>query len=244
MCADRKDRLYAQPLDSVGDFRFDEQVARVFPDMINRSVPGYGTLVALIGQMAGEFLQPDSVCYDLGCSLGAVSYAVAGSRGAQTVEIMAVDNAPAMIERLQENLRTRPARRPVHPQCADVRDLTISRTSLVVLNLTLQFLPARERLGLLQKIYAGLLPGGALILSEKLSFADADEQARMEGLHQAFKLAQGYSELEISQKRTALERVMVPDTLEQHRARLAQAGFRTSDVWFRCLNFCSLVCRK
>jgi len=83
-----------------------------------------------------------------------------------------------------------------------------------------------------------------LILSEKVAFEDEGRQRFQKELHENFKRAQGYSELEISQKRTALETVMIPETLECHKRRLQAAGFNSVDVWFQCLNFISLVAVK
>ena len=244
MSPDNKDSLYTEPLPVIEAFRFDEAVARVFPDMIERSVPGYATLVGMIGLLARELLRSGSRCYDLGCSLGAVSYAVAQAARGADVRIVAVDNAPAMIERLDRRLRSEPPGLPVRTLCADILDVDIEDASLVVLNLTLQFIAPEQRLGLLRKIHAGLLPGGALILSEKTAFDAAREQQRVDGLQQAFKRARGYSELEISQKRAALERVLIPDTVAAHRQRLKQAGFGDCVQWFQCLNFVSLLAWK
>jgi tRNA (cmo5U34)-methyltransferase len=130
---------------------------------------------------------------------------------------------------------------PVEIVQSDIRAVRIERASVVVLNFTLQFLPPEERLPLLTRIRSGLLPGGALILSEKLAFADPRQQALHVEMHHAFKQAQGYSALEISQKRTALEKVLIPETLEQHKQRLCQAGFASSEVWFQYFNFASLI---
>ena len=115
---------------------------------------------------------------------------------------------------------------------------------MVVLNFTLQFIEPAARMDLMKKIYTGLRPGGALLLSEKIAFSDEAEQQRMDALHIAFKKANGYSDLEISQKRSALENVLVPDTLEQHYQRLESAGFNSVDNWFRCINFISLLAVK
>jgi tRNA (cmo5U34)-methyltransferase len=149
-----------------------------------------------------------------------------------------------MIEQLDRRLRSEPPGLPVRTLCTDILDVDIEEASLVVLNLTLQFIAPEQRLGLLRKIHAGLLPGGALILSEKTAFDAAREQQRIDGLQQAFKRARGYSELEISQKRAALERVLIPDTVAAHRRRLKQAGFGDCVQWFQCLNFVSLLAWK
>ena len=133
---------------------------------------------------------------------------------------------------------------PVQMVCADVQEVGIENASVVVLNLTLQFIPVEKRLDLLQQIYHGLKPGGILLLSEKIAFDDPQQQLLQDNLHLEFKRSQGYSDLEISQKRTALEKVMIPETLATHQQRLQQAGFTLSEPWFQCFNFISLVAIK
>ena len=238
------DQVYAKPQKMIVDFAFDENVARVFPDMIRRSVPGYETIIALTGLMAEQYAQPDSQCYDLGCSLGAATLAMHNRIQQPGCRIIAVDNAEAMTRRCQQHVREAGEGTEVEVICADIQDVTIQNASVVVLNFTLQFITPASRLALLQQICKGMRPGGALVLAEKIVFSDAAEQQRMEALHIAFKKANGYSDLEISQKRSALENVLIPDTLEQHRERLQTAGFRSVDVWYRCINFVSLLAVK
>ncbi len=115
---------------------------------------------------------------------------------------------------------------------------------MVILNLTLQFLDPKDRLQQLKRIYAGLNTGGILVLSEKVNFESRRENLRMIELHQAFKKSQGYSELEISQKRTALEGVMQLDDNEFHIHRLLEAGFSEAYQCLRCLNFVSYLAIK
>lgn len=234
------DRLYATPRD-VAPFRFDEAVVRVFPDMIRRSVPGYATMIEMTGVIAGRYARPGSTLYDLGCSLGATTLAMRHHVPHADCRLIAVDNAPAMIERARDLLASTGDGAPVDLRCEDIRDTVFTDASVVALNFTLQFVPPEDRVPLLARIHAGLRPGGVLVLSEKIRFADEQEQALNEALHHAFKRAEGYSDLEIAQKRTALERVLVPDTLDQHVARLHAAGFSEITCWFRCFNFASLV---
>ncbi|MCK5639737.1 MAG: carboxy-S-adenosyl-L-methionine synthase CmoA [Gammaproteobacteria bacterium] len=238
------DTLYAKPQPYLVDFNFDEKVTAVFPDMIRRSVPGYANIIAMLGLFAEEYSQTDSRLYDLGCSLGAATLSMRHHIQAKNCQIIAVDNSSAMVERCRENLESDLATTPVELICDDILSVAISNASVVVLNFTLQFISPETRLALLQKIHQGMLPGGVLVLSEKIAFNDPVEQQHQEEMHLAFKRANGYSELEISQKRTALENVLVPDTLEQHKSRLSAAGFSHSDVWFQCFNFASLVAHK
>lgn len=237
-----RDRIYATARDNVEPFRFDEAVVRVFPDMIRRSVPGYATMVEMTGVIAGRYAQPGSNLYDLGCSLGAVTLAMRHQLPHADCTLVAVDNSPAMIDQARTLLAGDGA--PVDLRCEDIRATRFERASVVALNFTLQFIDPADRPVLLARIADGMLPGGALVLSEKIRYADAREQQLNEALHHAFKRAEGYSDLEIAQKRSALERVLVPDTLDEHIARLAAAGFTDITPWFRCFNFASLIARK
>lgn len=238
------DTLFAAPLERITTFTFDEHVAQVFDDMIHRSVPGYATIVALTGLLAARYAQRDTVAFDLGCSLGATTLAMLKHVQQPGFRVIAVDNSVAMIERCKRNLEHTGMAGHVDLICADLRNIHIKRASVCTLNFTLQFLPPQERLSLLRDIAAGLEPGGALILSEKVRFADEIEDTAFADFHHDFKRANGYSDLEIAQKRAALEQVLIPDTLEEHTTRLRQAGFRQSQVWFQCFNFLSLLALK
>lgn len=239
-----KDSIYASPVGEVGAFKFDEKVANVFPDMIQRSVPGYSAIISAIGLLAGRFAREHSVCYDLGCSLGAATLSMRHQIEAENCRIIAVDNSQPMVTRFQEALQKDQSAVAVDVVCADIRDVAIENASVVVLNFTLQFIPLEDRLGFLQKIYQGLLPGGILILSEKLKFDDDRQQELQTEMHHAFKKAQGYSDLEISQKRTALENVLIPETFVRHQNRLQQVGFSSAEVWFQYFKFASIIALK
>ena len=241
----KQDEIYASPLNEIIDFDFDEKVAEVFPDMIQRSVPGYGTMISNIGILAAKYAQPNSRCYDLGCSLGAVSLSMRQRINQPGCKVIAVDNSEAMVERgLVLMASDSSSRVPVEMVCADIQDIAIADASVVVLNFTLQFIPLDDRLALITRIHKGLKPGGALILSEKMAFDDQIKQDFHTEAHHDFKRANGYSNLEISQKRTALERVMIPESLNCHKRRLQEAGFPMSEVWFQCFNFASMAAIK
>ncbi|GAA0553459.1 carboxy-S-adenosyl-L-methionine synthase CmoA [Rheinheimera aquimaris] len=240
----QKDDIFAEPLAQVPDFSFDAQVADVFPDMIQRSVPGYQTIIQTIGKLSSRFQQADSNYYDLGCSLGAATLAMRRNIDAVNSNIIAVDNSSAMVERCERHLQAFRSEVPVQVKLADIREQSIENAAIVVINFTLQFLPKADRSALLQRVYQGLKPGGLLLLSEKFVSADSTANDLLVELHYDFKRANGYSELEISQKRSALENVMKPDTLAEHQQRLTAAGFSSQTLWFQCFNFCSMVAIK
>jgi len=238
------DNLYANPLPHVKDFSFDEVVVNVFPDMIKRSVPGYATIIHMIGNLAERYAQTNSHCYDLGCSLGAATLAMRHRVQAVNCDIIGVDNSAAMIARCKQVICADSAEVAVSLHCADLCEFPIQNASVVVLNFTLQFIPVEKRSDILHKIYQGLKPNGVLILSEKLAFDDAQHEALMIELHHNFKRTNGYSDLEIAQKRSAIENILIPETLHTHRQRLKDAGFNSVDVWFQCFNFASIIAIK
>lgn len=238
------DNIYAKPHSSLQDFRFDDQVANVFPDMIKRSVPGYSHIIGVVGILAEQYAQPNSQLYDLGCSLGAATVSMRHRVHAPGVRIIAVDNSQAMLDRSADYLDAEDSPIPVETRCADITDLTIERCSFAVLNFTLQFIAPEQRLPTLKRLYDGMLPGGALVLSEKLSFEDRQQETLLMNHHHDFKRANGYSDLEISQKRQALERVLLPETATAHIERLHQAGFSQVSQWFQSFNFASFIAIK
>jgi tRNA (cmo5U34)-methyltransferase len=231
-----RDELFVNPERRLVDFAFDDAVAAVFPDMIRRSVPGYETVIPMTGLLAVRHLAtlpggatPPRI-YDLGCSLGATTLAILRQLGDAPAEIVAVDNATAMIERARAAIVD--AR--VSFRLADVRELELAPAAVVLLNYVLQFVPPEDRVPLLAKIRTALVPG-------KIRFEDPAEQTFHEAAHLDFKRANGYSELEISGKRSALENVMIVDSEPEHVRVFTAAGFTNVRKWYQCLNWASFL---
>lgn len=238
----KRDNIYAE-VERPGGFVFDETVAEVFTDMISRSVPGYRTTLTTIANLAAQHVQPGSRVYDLGCSLGAASLAVSQALvSGPPCEIWAVDTSQAMLKRWRDEAAQSVV--PIKQVQQDIRSVPFADASLVILNFTLQFVPLAEREALLKRIADGCLPGACLVLSEKVVDPAADNNEQLIELHHNFKRAHGYTELEISRKRAALEEVLIPETVATHQQRLQQAGFSRSFVWYQCFNFVSLVAFK
>ena len=234
-----RDAIYTSEIHANG-FTFDDKVASVFADMISRSVPGYGQTLQMVELLSHQYAQEGSNLYDLGCSLGAATMALSRGCKGKSCNVIGIDNSEAMVSRCREAL----SNEPVTILCQDILETEINNGSVVVLNFVLQFVPKEKRPELIKKIFNGLNRGGVLILSEKIAFEDEDENRRQIKLHEAFKRAQGYSEMEISRKRTALENVLVPETLDAHHTRLKQSGFSASNTWFQCFNFASMIAVK
>jgi tRNA (cmo5U34)-methyltransferase len=243
----KADRIYAEAKEDIAQFRFDEKVAEVFPDMIQRSVPGYALIQDMIGVLAKRYAQANSNIYDLGCSLGASSLSMLGNVQHKSTQLIAIDNSSAMIKGADKALSLFCEHRSIsnayHLLCENIEDIYYENASIINLNFTLQFIAPEHREKLLQKLYLSLKPGGILILSEKVFFSEKADQLQSD-LHHDFKKANGYSDLEISQKRSSLEDVLIRDSEAQHHQRFKQAGFEQSITWFQCFNFMSLLAIK
>ena len=250
-----KDTLFSNPLGDIDHFRFNQAVVDVFPDMLKRSVPGYESIITQSALLASRFAQPHTHLYDLGTSLGATALSMRDALEdcepcrSDGCEIHAIDNSAAMVKTCRELInastqKTVPVTVPVIVHEADLESFPLANASVVAMNFTLQFVNPAARDALMSRIAQALVPGGALILSEKVCFSDPVVHELHIDMYHAFKRANGYSALEVSQKRTALENVLVPDTLTTHHKRLMRAGFTHASVWFQCFNFASLIAIK
>ncbi|MEM7432921.1 MAG: carboxy-S-adenosyl-L-methionine synthase CmoA [Pseudomonadota bacterium] len=240
-----KDDLYKGMKDGEQPFRFDDAVASVFPDMLERSIPGYRASIEAIGSLAARFVTPGSNAYDLGCSLGAATLAMRQGIQVDNCTIVAVDNAPAMIDRCRDLLeKAGGSDTTVDLRLGDITETEFENASMVVMNYTLQFVAMDARATIMKRIADGMNDGGILVLSEKVIDGDDRMESLLVDLHHEHKRRNHYSELEIARKRAALENVLVPESVPDHLARLRSAGFSHAAVWLRYFNFVSIVAIK
>lgn len=239
----KNDNLFSQPITDISDFSFDHNVAQVFPDMINRSIPGYPLMIDNIGYLTEQYAQSGTTVYDLGCASGIATLSMA-KQITKHCPIIGIDNSPSMVEKCSEHLAQYNHGADVTIELDDITVTQLKPASVIVMNFTLQFLAPELRRNMLAKIYKALLPGGILILSEKFKVENNFRNNVLIDLHHQFKKNNGYSDLEISQKRTALENVMKTDTMETHFERLTDIGFSHITTWFSCFNFMSLIAHK
>lgn len=239
-----RDNIYASHQGPVEAFEFDDRVAGVFDDMIDRSVPGYRIMLEMIGVISRQFSQADTCAYDLGCSLGASTLSIRHNAHPQLRKIVGIDNSEAMINRCQHNIDNDNTCVPVELRQENIEQTEFAPCSLVALNFTLQFIDPAYRAELLSRIANSMVPNGALILSEKIHLDNTDDNNLLIDLHHGFKRAKGYSELEIANKRAAIENVLISETIDAHKTRLLEAGFSSANVWFQCFNFISIVACK
>ena len=236
-----RDEIYKNKID-ISKFTFDQKVVDVFDDMVLRSVPGYKQMIELIGLAGRNYPVINSNVYDLGCSTGAVTLSITSNLKSESIKIFSIDNSQEMLNQCSKNLLS--AKANIQYICDDIENIQFENASLIVLNLTLQFIKPKNRLKLVKRIYESLLPGGALIISEKIIHENEEINKSLVSLHESFKRENGYSETEIAQKRKAIEEVLIPEPIEQHLKRLSGAGFKKPLVQMQCINFASFLAVK
>lgn len=239
-----RDEVYANAQPHLVDFAFSAEVAAVFPDMIRRSVPGYETVVPMTGLLAARHLKDHDMAVDLGCSLGATCQAILSQNPAPNVTVIGIDSSAPMIEGARE-INTDPRATFIEGDFTSAQHAAqIFGARVITLNFVLQFLPPEQRSEVMQNLYQALAPGGMLLLSEKVQNPDPSWQEFYDSNHLAWKRANGYSELEVSQKRAALENVMRVDSEDNHTLRLTAVGFERVQQWYKCMNWASFVAFK
>ncbi len=246
---EQQDKIYADAKQKVKPFRFDDKVASVFDDMISRSVPSYRPILAMLPTITQQFRRNNGNYYDLGCSLGAGLHAMAEGTKHTTgftdirANLIGIDTSSAMLERARD-YRCPYENLTVSYLQEDLLTSNIHSAAMVLMNFTLQFIAIEKRQTVIEKCFAGLNDGGALILSEKVNFLDSKTNQLLIDIHHGYKAEQGYSQLEISQKRDAIENVLIPETLDTHLQRLKSAGFSVVVPWLQNLQFISILAVK
>ena len=238
-----KDEVFKEQ-QPAADFAFGEKVARVFDDMLDRSVPFYQEIQRMVAEMATDFAVDGTNIYDLGCSTGTTLLDL-DTRVGPGVKFIGVDYSQEMLKRCREKLIERGFRREHELICADLNQgVAIQNASMVLMVLTLQFVRPLYRDTLVKSVAQGLNENGCLILVEKVLGEDSVFNRLFIKYYYDLKKQHGYSEMEIAQKREALENVLVPYKLLENREMLLRAGFRYCDVFFKWYNFCGIIALK
>lgn len=255
-----RDALFSKPQPRVNDFRFDENTAAVFDDMVSRSVPFYREIERMSAELAADFAVDGTCIYDLGCSTGTtlleVSRLLTPNR---RVRMVGIDNSEAMIDKARsklsaeglavappgESLAGEPSGPRAHLVVGDLTgSFTLENASVAIMLFTLQFIRPIQREAVLRQIHQGMCDGGCLILAEKVVGEHPVLNRLFIEHYHTMKRRNGYSELEIAQKREALENVLVPYRLDENRDLLRAAGFLHTDVFFKWHNFCAIIAVK
>jgi tRNA (cmo5U34)-methyltransferase len=239
-----KDEVFKEEIEKASDFKFGAGVAKVFDDMVNRSVPYYGEMQRMMAELAADHAKPNSLVYDLGCSTGTTMIGM-DTMVDNKIKFIGVDDSPQMLDKCKSKLLELGFSRDYELKCADLNQgVEIENASVVVLCLTLQFVRPIYREKLLDDIYKGLNSGGVLILIEKILAEDSLFNRDFINYYYNYKRRNSYSEMEISQKREALENVLIPYKLSENITMLRDRGFGHCEVFFKWYNFSGMIAVK
>lgn len=249
------DQLFNKSIFPIPQFSFNQDVARVFDNMALRSIPYYAEVQKWAVQLAVDFFIPGTVIYDLGFSTGTTILLLLKhftqvnqiDVSKQTdFSIVGYENSAAMLKQAQEKLKdyTFSNQQNVHLYQEDITAIQPQNASVIILNYTLQFIAPEKRKKLLQTLYDSLLPGGIVLISEKTNPKHPLSQEMFTRYYYDFKRNNGYSELEIAQKREALEQVLIPFSISEYMDILSQTGFCPVEIFFSWFNFTSFLCVK
>lgn len=240
----KKDTVFINKKNNMTDFNFGRETAEVFDDMLERSVPLYDELQRMIGEIAFEFAQEETNVYDLGCSTGITLLTLYNSVK-KNVKFIGVDYSNDMLDKSKQRFKANCVTKNYEFIRADLNQpISIDNASVVVLNLTLQFVRPLYRDNLIKCIYDGLIDKGCLILAEKVLGNDSTFNQIFIKFYYEMKKRKGYSELEIAQKREALENVLIPFRLDENKQLLVRNGFSYLDIFYKWYNFCGIVAIK
>lgn len=239
-----KDRIFAKRRTVTEDFHFGKETAAVFDDMLERSVPFYAEVQRMMSEMAADFAVEGTNLYDLGCST-CTTFLALDKIVAPGVRFVGLDSSQEMLNRGKAKLKHAKIGHEFELICADLNQgAQISNASVVIMNLTLQFIRPLYRHQLMTGITTGMKPGGALILVEKVLCKDSTLNRYFIKYYYDFKQRNGYTRTEIAQKREALENVLVPYRIEENVELLLSSGFSQCDIFFKWYNFCGIIALK
>ncbi|MBZ0107160.1 MAG: carboxy-S-adenosyl-L-methionine synthase CmoA [Candidatus Scalindua rubra] len=243
-----KDKIFVDKKDKVSDFNFGKETAAVFDDMLERSVPFYKELQRMMCEIAVDFAVDGTNIYDLGCSTGITLSNICDAvttAAKMDVKYIGIDYSQNMLDKCGERFAENKLTKDYSLICADLNNgVNITNASVVVMNLTLQFVRPLHREQVIKSIFNGLNANGCLILLEKVLGNNSDFNRMFIKYYYEMKKKNGYTELEIAQKREALENILVPYRLDENKALLKKSGFVHYDTFFKWYNFCGVVALK
>ena len=239
-----KDEIFAEGDFKSGSFRFDDGVANCFDDMANRCIPYYREVIQITASAALKFLPENGTVLDIGCSTGNTLLFIAKTLSDKNVKLIGIDPSESMLKKAEEKSSVFTYSHDIEFQMGDAESCELPDCDMIIMNYTLQFIPVSKRKDVIKRMYKALKPGGVLILSEKLRQEDQDVEDFNTETYEAFKAGNGYSYLEIANKRQALENILVPGSLTGNLSLLNESGFSRVEILFKWLNFTTFLAIK
>ncbi len=239
-----KDNIFRKKKERITDFNFGRETASVFDDMLHRSVPFYDEVQRMICEITEDFAVDGTNIYDLGCST-CTTFINLDRHLNKDVRFVGIDSSQDMLDRARKNLDEHHVTKGCELLCQDLnKGIQIENASVVIMSLTLQFIRPLYRNNIVSSIYRGLNEQGCFIVFEKVLGEDSIFNRLFIKYHYEMKKRNGYTELEIAQKREALENVLIPYRLKENEKLMLNEGFRYFDVFFKWYNFCGMIAIK
>ena len=238
------DEVFKEKQNNLSDFEFNKKVAGVFDDMVSRSVPFYEEMQRMTSKLAAQYATENSYIYDLGCSTG-TTMLLMDKTVKENISFVGIDDSEEMIIKCQQKLDNFNLNRKIELSVADLTEnVPIKNASVVTMVLVLQFIRPIHRKEIIKKIYEGINPGGVFIIIEKILCEEKSFNRDFIDFYYNFKRRNNYDELEISQKREALENVLIPYKTSENITLLKEAGFSEVEVFFKWYNFTGIIAKK
>jgi len=235
----KKDEVFNKPI--AKQFEFDAEIAAVFDDMLQRSVPFYAEAMKLTQRFAKHYIREGAYVYDLGCSTASTLLDIERNLEVEA-KLIGLDNAPSMLEQAQKKLTAFNSNIVVEE--ADILTYDYKSCDVMISNYTLQFIRPLVREELIQKIANAMNDGGAFIFSEKVVSSNTKLNKELIDCYYEYKQEQGYTQYEIAQKREALENVLIPYTEAENIEMAMRSGFSHCECIFRWANFATFIAVK
>jgi tRNA (cmo5U34)-methyltransferase len=242
----KKDRIFLDPEKGATPFEFNAEVAEVFDDMLERSIPFYAHQQTMIVDLCKKLWIPGTLIYDLGCSTATTLIRL--SRELPSARLVGYDSSLPMLDRAKRNLEDNHLHARIDLRRGDLNgpstDLALRDASIAIMGWTLQFVRPDKRYDLVRSIYAALADEGVLIVTEKILTNGAQVDPLFIHLYHEYKRGRGYADAEIARKREALENVLVPYRLEDNLELFRGGGFEVVETFFQWFNFAGFLCVK
>ncbi|MFQ5455518.1 MAG: carboxy-S-adenosyl-L-methionine synthase CmoA [Nitrospirota bacterium] len=235
------DTLFSKKIKKIDDFNFGKETASVFDNMLHRSVPFYDEVQRMICEIVSDFVVEGTNIYDLGCSTCTTLLNLDKVIN-HKIKFIGIDSSQDMLDKGKERLIRSNVSRNYELRCSDLNQgIHIINASVVIMNLTLQFIRPLYRTKVINSIYNGLNEQGCVIIFEKVIGENSLFNRLFIKYYYEMKKRNGYSDMEVSQKREALENVLIPYKLWENKELLSETGFRYFDIFFKWYNFCGII---
>ena len=223
-------------------WEFNQEVAQVFDNMLERSIPQYQVMRQACFDLAKKPITPNSTILDLGCSKGEALRQFVDTYG-ESCRYIGIDISEPMLQFAKESFKDTKAKIEFYNQ--DLRkEFPVAHAKVILSILTIQFVPIEYRLQIIDNIYRTLLPGGYFIFVEKILGNSAMLDNSFVDIYLNLKKSNGYTQEQIDRKRLSLEGVLVPVTAKWNEDMLKSVGFREIDCFWRWMNFAGWVAIK